>query len=129
MRQAFLQSGFGLPLQIGVDRRVYGVGTGGQAGDAIGLGLTAEIVDEVETTVAVRPLEDYELWGRKRLVLLIGGDVAVIFHPTQHVGETFSGARGVAVRIVEAWPLEQTGQHGALAEREILRGLAEIAAG
>ncbi len=128
-RQAFLQRRFGLALQLRIDGRVHGVGVRGHVGDAVGLGLAAEKIDKVETDVAalMRVGDELRRLG-ERLVLLRGVDDAVLLHAAEHVGETILGAIGMAIRIVVIRSLEQARQHGAFADRKILRRFAEIGA-
>ena len=100
MRQALLQRGFGVVLQLRIDGGMHRVGIGRQAGDAISLGLAAEEIDEMEAAVAVRMGERDELRRRRQcLVLLRRGDDAVLLHALKDVGETVLGAIGMAVGI------------------------------
>ena len=129
LRQAFLQRRFGVALQLRVDGGAHRVGLRGQAVDAVGLGLAAEIVDEVETGVAMwKRVYDALRQRRCRRTLLLGADDAVLLHAAEHIGQALLGAIGMAVGIVKARPLEQAGEHGAFGQREILRRFAEIAA-
>src|ERR1700684_1845010 len=107
MRQALLQRGFGVVLQLRIDGGVDRVGIGRQAGDAISLGFAAKEIDEMEAAVAVRKGGGDAL-GRRRqcLVLLRRSDDAVLLHALKDVSETILGAIGMAIGIVIIRTLE-----------------------
>src|SRR5208282_2926812 len=102
---------------------------GGEGRNTVRPRFAANEIDEVQAAIAPRPFEDDELRRRgKRLFLLLRRDAAVFLHAAEHVSEAFLGALGMPVGIKKARALEQARKHGALVKREILGGLAEIAA-
>src|SRR5215472_3906423 len=83
----------------------------------------------MQAAVAAPLLESDELWRRcQRLILVLCGDDAVLLHAAEHISQAFLGAFGVTVGIEVARALEQTGEHGAFGQCQVLRRFAEIAA-
>src|SRR5581483_5270630 len=83
----------------------------------------------MEAAVAPRPVQRDDLrWRRQRLGLLLRRDDTVFLHAAEHIAKPLPGAFGPAVGIEEVRPLEKTGEHRALADRESLGRFAEIAA-
>src|SRR3990170_7574075 len=62
----------------------------------------------------------------KRLRHMVGGDDAVLLHPTQDVAETLSGALGVLVWSIVVGTLRQPGQQSSFSQTEFAGRLAEI---
>ena len=115
-----------------VDRRAHGVGVGGDRLDPRDrFGLARDLIDKVEADVAPRPLVGDHCRQRRQPAadLLLRGICFVLLHAAQNIGEPFLGAAWMAVRIEVVRPLGQAGQQRTLLQAQVLRLLAEIAAG
>ena len=85
----------------------------------------------MEADVAPRPLVGDHCRQRRQPAadLLLRGICFVLLHAAEHVGEPFLGPSGMPVGIEIVRPLGQGGKKGALFQGQVLRLLAEIAAG
>ena len=131
-REPLLQRRLHRPLQWRIDRRAHRVGVGGDGLDAgHRFGLPRHLVDEVEADVAPRPLVGHERRQRRqsaagRLLRRVG---LVLLHAAEHIGEPLLRPPGMPVGIEIVRPLGQAGQQRPFLQRQLLRPLAEIAAG
>src|SRR5215472_79699 len=106
---------------------MHRIGLSGQAGDTVRFRLAAQEVNKMQAAVAAPPLESDELWRRcQRLILVLGGDDAVLLHAAEHISQAFLGALRMPVGIEEARALKQTGEHGAFGYGQVLCRFTEI---
>ena len=131
-REPLLQRRLHRPLQLRIDRRAHGVGVGGDRLDACQrFGLARDLIHEVEADIAPRPLVGHHCRQRRQSAagLLLRGIGLVLLHAAENISEPFLRASGMPVGIEIVRPLGQAGQQRALLQGQILRLLAEIAAG
>ena len=127
-RQTFLQLLLQRALQLRVDGRAHRIGNGGDGVDPCrNLGLTRDLVGEVETEVAARLVGGECRQLGQFPAGLLGADCPVFLHSVQHIGEPLLGAARIAVGAVVVRTLGQAGKESAFLERELLGGFAEIA--
>ena len=131
-REPLLQRRLHRPLQLRIDRRAHRVGVGGDRLDACQrFGLARDLIDEVEADITPRPLVGDHCRQRRQSAggLLLRGIGLVLLHAAENISEPFLRAAGMPIGIERVRSLGEAGQQRALLQGQILRRLAEIAAG
>src|SRR5947208_5370069 len=113
-----------------MNRRPHGVGIGGnrpETGDR--LGFTRDLIDEMETDVAARPLIRHEWRQRGQPAPRFAGrQESVLLQSAENVGKPLLRAFRAPVRTKIVRTFREARQQCTLLKRELLCRLSEIAA-